>query len=268
MPKKIRDEYKDRCRRLWFDAHGADPERSIENIYHHVLFEEFEGRVHRFRADPGESWPEKQRPSLSWFTKRIRDTWPQEAVAEQSVDKVAMSWGSYWGNDPARVRILSVLSDLASEVLEGVEEYPFDGVPDFQGFTESVCDWAYKLSAFFDLENRHQCLLLINFAYIFSNDERYGKAFGVPMSIQSEASKMLMRWHKRHREPDLTAKTLEKTTWNSTPFWDDDEWEGLELVVSRHLAPAIIGWEIGSIIDDVIQKGIDDRMQMDTYGDE
>ena len=235
MPKKISDEREDRCRRLWFDAHGADPTRSMEDVYNQVLFEEFEGRVHRFSIDPGDPWPEKQRPSLSWFTKRIRDTWPK--VVEPSEDKVVMPWGSYWGNDPARVRILSVLSDLASEVLEGVESYPFDGVPDFQGFTESVCDWACKLSAFFDLENRNECLFLIHLAYVFANDERYAKAFDVPMSIQSEASKMLMRWHKRDQQPDLTAKMLEKENWVSIPLWEQDNWGNLEWVVSQDLNP-------------------------------
>ena len=137
-----------------------------------------------------------------------------------------------------------------------------------QGFTERVCDWAYKLSAFFDLENRNECLLLIRFAYVFATDERYAKVFDEPMSIQSEASVMLMRWHKRDQQPDLTAKMLEKENWVSTPFWEQDNWGDLERVVSHHLVPGIIGWEIGSMIDDVVQKFIDDRIQMDTDGDE
>ena len=220
MPKKVWDEYEDRCRRLWFAAHGADPERSIEDIYDKVLFEECEGRVHRFRIDPGEPWPEKQRVSLSWFTKRIRDTWPK--VVEPSEDKVVMPWGSYWGNDPARVRILSVLSDLASEVLEGVESYPFDGVPDFQGFTESVCDWACKLSAFFDLTLRHECLVLIHFGHTFAEDERYAKTMKTTLPLDSGSPFMLMRWHHRNQEPEVTVVDTPPTTerpWRGSATW-------------------------------------------------
>jgi len=269
MPKKIRDEYEDRCRRLWFDAHGADPEASIEGIYNQVLLEEFDGSLHRFRVDPGESrkaWPEDQRPSLSWFTKRIKNKWPKEVVAEPSEDNVAMPWGSFWGDDPARIRILSVLSDLASEVRGGTVKWLIDDrkrrkkpldyyslveLSDFQGFTESVCDWACKLSAFFDLESRNQSLLLIHFAYVFANEERNAKVFEEPMSIQSEASKMLMRWHKRYQQPDLTGKMFEqaqkdgevhplfpeKEDWRGTPFWEHDNWGNLEQVVSQDLNP-------------------------------
>lgn len=236
MPKKVWDEYEDRCRRLWFAAHGADPERSIEDIYDKVLFEEFEGRVHEFRIDPRKSWPEKQRVSLSWFTKRIRDTWPK---GELSPDKIIRPWDESWGNDPVRIRTLSVLSDVARDVCKRKEsEYP--GL-EFQGFTDRVCNWACKLSAFFDLTLRHECLVLIHFGHTFAEDERYAKVMKTTLPLDSGSPFMLMRWHHRNQEPEVTVVDTPPTTerpWRGSATWRytwRDE-KVMEDVVALHIS--------------------------------
>jgi len=252
MPKVNPKEKEDRCLNLWLLANRDHPDWAIEKIYLDILCEEFEGRTHEFRAFECSAWPKKQQRSLSWFTQRIANQWKGQKLPMEPEETIVKPWGSYWGNEPARIRILSVLFDLASEVRgERVEwviatrnirkmpldSYPFVDVSDFQGFPGSVCDWAYKLSDFFDLENRNQCLLLIHFAHVFANDERYAKAFDIPMSIQSAASKMLMRWHKRVQQPDLTTKMFEKEDWVSIPLWEQDNWGNLEWLVGQELNP-------------------------------
>ena len=236
MPKKVWDEYEDRCRRLWFAAHGADPEWSIEDIYDKVLFEEFEGRVHRFSIDPVKSWPEKQRVSLSWFTKRIRGTWPKDELLP---DEIIRPWDESWGNDPVRIRTLSVLSDVARDVCKRKEsEYP--GL-EFLGFTDRVCNWACKLSAFFDLTLRHECLVLIHFGHTFAEDERYAKAMQTNLPLDSGSPFMLMRWHHRNQEPEVTVVDTPPTTerprigsatWSYT--WRDEK--VMEDAVALHIS--------------------------------
>jgi len=48
---------------------------------------------------------------------------------------------------------------------------------------------------------------------------------------------MLMRWHKRHQEPDLTEKLREREGVVVIPLWEQDDWSVAEDVVARHLLP-------------------------------
>jgi hypothetical protein len=213
----------------------------MEDIFNQVLSEEFEGHVHRFRTDSGEPWPEKQRPSLSWFTKRIKDTWPK-VVEPSTEDPVVKPWDENWGDDPVRVRVLSVLFDLASDICQrrGLTEAGFEGFPNH------VCDWACKLSGFFDLQLRSEGVVLLHFAYVFAADEQYTNTFGPPMTFQDESSKMLMRWHKRHQEPGLTDKLRESEGVVVIPLWEQEDWSVAEDVVARHLMPG--AWVLPPIV--------------------
>ena len=247
MPKKVLDKYENRCQRLWFDAHGADPEWSIEGIYNEVLSEEFEGRVHRFTDDsgPGDPWPEKQRVSLSWFTKRIRYTWPKDELPS---DKIIRPWDESWGNDPVRIRTLSVLSDVTKNVCKQKEsEYP--GL-EFQGFTDRVCNWACKLSAFFDLAVRLECLVLIHFAHTFAADERYAEAMKTTLPLDSGGPFMLMRWHHRNQEPEVTVvdtPPIKERPWRGSATWrytwrDEKVMEDMvALHISRQTGADVVG---------------------------
>ena len=166
----------------------------------------------------------------SWIKKDWAPT-----VMDLPEDKIVGPWDDDWGPDPARVRTLLVLFDLAGEIWKG-EKINDQGMgPNFPGFPKLVCDWACKLSAFFDLTLRSECVVLLHFAYLFAADERYNKAFEEPMSIREENSKMLMRWHKRHQEPELTQKIFDEEGSVSIPIWEESNEESMAWTVASHL---------------------------------
>ena len=168
----------------------------------------------------------------SWIKKDWAPT-----VMDLPEDKIVGPWDDDWGPDPARVRTLLVLFDLAGEIWKG-EKINDQGMgPKFPGFPKLVCDWACKLSGFFDLQLKCECLVLLHFAYVFAADDQYSNTFGPPMTFQDESSKMLMRWHKRHQEPDLTEKLREREGVVVIPLWEQDDWSVAEDVVARHLLP-------------------------------
>ena len=134
---------------------------------------------------------------------------------------------------------LSVLSDVARDVCKRKEsEYP--GL-EFLGFTDRVCNWACKLSAFFDLTLRHECLVLIHFAHTFAEDERYAKTMNTNLPLDSGSPFMLMRWHQRNQEPEVTVVDTpaitdrpwrESATWRYT--WRDEK--VMEDAVALHIS--------------------------------
>jgi len=181
-------------------------------------------------------------------------------------DQIVLPWSEASGPEPARIRTLSVLFDCASEIwqIEKVD-HPEMGTK-FPGFPKLVCDWAWKLSAFFDLTLQSESLVLLHFSYVFAGDERYRKAFEEPMSIREENSKMLMRWHKRHQEPDLTQKIFDDEGSVSIPIWEHPNEKSMAWAVASHLkgepwvlqAPyggEVQKTEIGSDTEEVSKRG-------------
>ena len=164
----------------------------------------------------------------AWILK-----WDEE-VTDLPVDEIVRPWGDSWGPEPARIRTLSVLFDFACDIWEREKVDDQMMASDFPGFPKSVCDWAWKLSAFFDLTVRRDCFALLNSAYDFAGFERQAESFGELMPIRSEHSDVLMRWNKRHENPDLTNKIYEDKGVVSTPIWEqategDMEW----IIVSK-----------------------------------
>ena len=106
---------------------------------------------------------------------------------------------------------------------------------EFPGFPKSVCDWAWKLSAFFDLTVRRDCFALLNSAYDFASLERRAKSFGELMPIRSEDSDVLMLWNKRHENPDLTNKIREDKGSVSIPIWEQATEGVMEWIIASKL---------------------------------
>ena len=239
MPKKNPEEKEERCLRLWLLAHRAYPEWSIEKVYLDILCEEFERRVHKFRKLPGEPWTVKQRRSLSWFTQRIAGKWKGLELPVVPKETIVKPWDENWGEDPARIRILSVLFDLATEVAEYVRAYyqPAELQSQFQfnGFPITVCNWACKLSQFFELQSQFECLALLHFAYVFAADEQYANEFEETMSFEYEGFQMLMQWHKRNQEPLVTGDTSVEQDRVLLPIWEPSDKDDMIWAVALHL---------------------------------
>ena len=166
MPKVLPKEKEDRLLRLWLLATRDNPNRAIESVYNDIYLEEFEGRKHEYRKIVSLAWPKKDHLSLSWLTQRVAGKWKGLELPKEPDQTVIKPWDENWGNDPARIRTLSVLSDLATDICRR-DDLRNEGLQlqtEFGGFPISVCDWACKLSAFFDLQLRCECCVLLHFA--------------------------------------------------------------------------------------------------------
>ena len=166
----------------------------------------------------------------AWILK-----WDEE-VTDLPEDEIVRPWGDSWGPEPARIRTLSVLFDFACDIWERAKVEDQMMASEFLGFPKSVCDWAWKLSAFFDLTVRRDCFALLNSAYDFASLERRAKSFGELMPIRSEDSDVLMRWNKRHENPDLTNKIREvKRGGVSIPIWEQATEGVMEWIIASKL---------------------------------
>ena len=239
MPPKNPPEKEERLLRLWLQAHRDHPEWAIEKVFEDILCEEFEGHIHEYRDFPDTAWPEKQWRGSSWFTQRIAGPWKDEKLSDVPKETIVKPWDENWGEDPARIRILSVLFELATEVAEYVRAYyqPAELQSQFQfyGFPISVCNWACKLSQFFELESQLECLVLLHFAYVFAADEQYATEFEETMRFEYEGFKMLMQWHKRNQEPLVTGDTSVEQDRVLLPIWGRSDKDDMIWAVALHL---------------------------------
>ena len=240
MPKKqLPDEKEDRLLRLWLLAHRDHPEWAIEKIYLDILCEEFDGRDPGYPKKPDKPWPVEQRRSLSWFTQRIAKQWNGLKLPDVPKETIVKPWDENWGEDPGRIHILSVIFDLATEVAEYLPAYyqPAELESQFQfyGFPISVCNWACKLSQFFNLQSQDECLVLLHFAYVFAADEQYATEFEETMSFEDEGFKMLMQWHKRNQEPLVAEATSVEEDRVLLPIWEQSNRGDLIWAVAMHL---------------------------------
>ena len=165
----------------------------------------------------------------AWILK-----WDEE-VTDLPEDEIVRPWSDSWGPEPARIRTLSVLFDFACDIWEREKVDDQIMASEFPGFPKSVCDWAWKLSAFFDLTVRRDCFALLDRAYDFASLERRAKSFGELMPIRSEDSDVLMRWNKRHENPDLTNKILEDKGSVSIPIWEQATEGVMEWIIASKL---------------------------------
>ena len=198
MPKHIDDFIRERTQRIWY----ANKKKTKWAIYQLVL-KEFGDR-----KDGGES------PSDKTISNWIDTYPPGDLPPDEPID----IWKTKWSN-PDRFRTLLVLLDTARSVCRD------HGVEDFEGLTDRVASWACKLRPFFDLESRLDCLVLLDFARMFAQEERFAKAMNKPMSSDGDVSRHLMAWHWRNGEPELSHKILdrERETAGLIPCWTQGE---------------------------------------------
>ena len=235
MPPKNPPEKEERLLRLWLLAHRDHPKWAIEKVFEDILCEEFEGHIHEYRDFPDKAWPDKQRRGLSWFTQRIAGPWKDEKLSDVPKETIVKPWDENWGEDPARIHILSVLFDLATDICrrEDLKNAGFQF--QFNGFPISVCNWACKLCEFFDLQLQFECLALLHFAYVFAADEQYATEFEETMSFEYEGFQMLMQWHKRNQEPLVTGDTSVEQDRVLLPIWGRSDKDDMIWAVAMHL---------------------------------
>ena len=160
--------------------------------------------------------------------------WDKE-IKDLPEDPIVCPWSEDWGPEPAKIRTLSVLSDFACDIWER-EKVDDPMMPsEFPGFPKSVCDWAWKLSAFFDLTIRLDRFALLDRAYDFASLERQVRSFGEPLPIHSENYDVLMRWNKRQEDPDLTNNIRKAKGGVSIPIWEQANEIDMEWIIASKL---------------------------------
>jgi hypothetical protein len=144
-------------------------------------------------------YPTRLSPKDSWFTKRV-SKWeaetPYEEIPEDPIVKPWDRdwWDKDWGENPSRISVMTALFGHAQEVLEGQDEnYRLEGFP------KRVCAWAIRLSEFFDVSVRRECLFLLKYAYRFEKEERIRLISHDPSEdkiVSDEALEDLIRWQQ------------------------------------------------------------------------
>ena len=164
----------------------------------------------------------------------IKEDWAP-TVNELPEDEIVLPWSDDWGTDPARIRTLSVLFDLASHIWVREKDNDQEMESEFPGFPKDVCDWAWNLSGFFDLTARLDGFVLLDFAYGFAGEGRHRRAFDEPMPVRDENYDKLMRWNKRHQDPDLTQRILDEEGVVSILIWEQANEDDMEWIVASKL---------------------------------
>ncbi len=139
-------------------------------------------------------------PKDSWFTKRVAK-WEKETPYEEvPKDTLVQPWGDDWGDDPIRVSVLTALFGHVQDILEGQDtNYRLEGFP------KRVCGWAIRLSKFFDINSRRECLFLLRFAYRFEKENSIRRASSFESDepeISDESYDDLIRW-QQHKAGNL-----------------------------------------------------------------
>ena len=150
-------------------------------------------------------------------------------------DETVLPWRETNGPEPARIRTLTVLFDLASKIWarEKVDDPEMES--EFPGFSNDVCDWAWNLSGFFDLTVSRDCIVLLDFAYDFADEAKYRRAFDEPMPARNEKYDRLMIWNSRLQDPDRTNRIRDQKGVVSIPIWEQANEGDMEWTVASKL---------------------------------
>ncbi len=173
-------------------------------------------------------------PSETQVRTWIKKYWePMARVLPK--DEIVLPWREPSGPEPARIRTLTVLFDLASDIWtkEKVDDQEMES--EFPGLSKDVCDRAWNLSGFFDLAVRLDCIVLLDFAYDLEDEVKYRKAFDEPMPVRNEKYDRLMMWNSRLQDPDRTNRIREKKGVVSIPIWEQAKEAGMEWIVAKKL---------------------------------
>ena len=123
-----------------------------------------------------EPWKDrKDWPSESWFTKKISAIWePNARTKPLEPDPIIEAWDEKCWKSPRKIYVLATLYEQASLAVDWYQDNRWDDsiAREFNGFTDRICKWAWKLSEFFDLNVSRECYLLILTANLFAYEER------------------------------------------------------------------------------------------------
>ena len=172
-------------------------------------------------------------PVDNTIRKWLRE-WDKE-IKDLPEDPIVRPWSEDWGPEPDKIRTLSVLFDFACDIWEKEKVDDQMMASEFPGFRKSVCDWAWKLSAFFDLTIRLDRFALLDCAYDFASLERQARSFGELMPIRSENYDVLIRWNKRQEDPDLTNNIRKAEGGVSIPIWEQANEIDMEWIIASKL---------------------------------
>lgn len=92
--------------------------------------------------------------------------------------------------DPNRIKTITVLTDVAGQVIDQLSPKKF------VGFTKRQADWACKLQGFFNIANRFEAKVLLLFTFQFSQKERFELEMAKPTTVERShpLSQALMSW--------------------------------------------------------------------------
>jgi hypothetical protein len=182
-------------------------------------------------------WEKGEKPSIPSETQVrtwIKKYWdPMARVLPK--DEIVLPWREPSGPEPARIRTLTVLFDLASYIWTKEKADDPEMESEFLGFSKDVCDWAWNLSGFFDLTVRLDCIVLLDFAYDLADEVKYRKAFDEPMPARNEKYDRLMMWNSRHQDPDYTNRIRDEKGVVSIPIWEQENEGSMEWIIVKKL---------------------------------
>jgi len=182
-------------------------------------------------------WEKGEKPSIPSETQVrtwIKKYWdPMARVLPK--DEIVLPWREPSGPEPARIRTLTVLFDLASYIWTNEKADDPEMESEFLGFSKDVCDWAWNLSGFFDLTVRLDCIVLLDFAYDLADEVKYRKAFDEPMPARNEKYDRLMMWNSRHQDPDYTNRIRDEKGVVSIPIWEQENEGSMEWIIAKKL---------------------------------
>lgn len=231
---------KEQARKLWYKHRKKKngQTNSVRHIWKLIVDAAEEGRW-----DIGENL---RKPSENTVKTWIAEDWAPKFI-DLPEDEIVQLLDDAGDSAPEKVRVLWVLHELASDLWEKEKNLDHRMEREFPGFPKTVSEWAWRISGFFDLTVQDECMVLLHFAYLFAGEERYKKSFKEPMAMRDENSKMLMRWNRRHQEPDMTQKMLETEGTVSIPIWEQPNARAMEWIVASQLKA---GLEVLATIDE------------------
>ena len=220
----------DQARYIWWH-HRNKKTKGRKPLTDRAIYQVIETAAKRGMWEVGEK---TKIPSETQVRTWIKKYWaPMARVLPK--DEIVLPWSEASGPEPARIRTLSVLFDLASHIWVREKDNDQEMESEFPGFPKDVCDWAWNLSGFFDLAARLDCIVLLDFAYDFADEAEYRRAFDEPMPVRDENYDKLMRWNKRHQDPDLTQRILDEEGGVSILIWEQANEDDMEWIVASKL---------------------------------
>ena len=137
-----------------------------------TIKEVFEKDVPKFLS----RWDHEDWPKYDWFQKKVTYEWEPKSLSSEPLeaDPIIEAWDEKGWKSPRKIYVLATLYEQASLAVDWYQDNRWDDsiAREFNGFTDRICKWAWKLSEFFDLNVSRECYLLILTANLFAYEER------------------------------------------------------------------------------------------------